>query len=146
MAEQGGGDPARRRARIRLVQKYLLNPPTKLLASLGLLPGHVLLETIGRRTGRRRRTVVGVHRERRTLWIVAEQGRHAGYVRNLVDQPRVRVRTAAGWQPGTAAVVDDDDPQARLSAFDSKQHARAVRFFGTELLSIRVDLDQRGEP
>ncbi|HEX2192296.1 MAG TPA: nitroreductase/quinone reductase family protein [Acidimicrobiales bacterium] len=130
---------ARRRRRIRLLQRYLLNPPVKLLAWAGLLPDHVLIETRGRRSGKRRRNVVGMHLEGSTGWVVAEQGRHAGYVRNLTADPEVRVRLRRRWRPAQARVVDDDDVEARLDAFRSRSHAAAVRRFGTELTTVRVD-------
>ncbi len=130
---------ARRRRRIRLLQRYLLNPPVKLLAWAGLLPRHVLIETRGRRSGKQRRNVVGMHLEGSTGWVVAEQGRHAGYVRNLSADPTVRVRLRRRWRPAQARVLDDDDVEARLDAFRSRSHAAAVRRFGTELTTVRVD-------
>jgi deazaflavin-dependent oxidoreductase (nitroreductase family) len=133
------GDAARRR-RIRWVQRYLLNPPVKALAWVGAAPGHALIETHGRRTGTRRRTVVGVHVEGDTAWIVAEQGRHAGYVRNLQADPDVRLRLRGRWRAGRAEVDADDDPQDRLDSFGRRSHAAAVRRFGTELTTVRVDL------
>lgn len=133
-------DRTKRRVLVPL-QRYVLNPPVKLVTFLGLLPGYVLIETVGRKTGRARRTVVGAHREDDTLWIVAEQGRHAGYVRNLEAHPRVRVRLRGRWREGTAHVVEDDDPRARLKTFDREVHARSVVRFGTELASVRIDLD-----
>jgi deazaflavin-dependent oxidoreductase (nitroreductase family) len=133
------GDAGRRRRIVR-VQRYLLNPPVKALAWLGVLPGHGLIETHGRRTGKRRRTVVGIHVDGDTAWIVAEQGRHAGYVRNLQADPNVRVRLRGRWRDGHAEVVADDDPQDRLDSFGRRGHASAVRRFGTELTTVRVDL------
>lgn len=121
------------------LQRYLLNPPIKVVVALGLVPGYALIETCGRRSGKRRRTVVGVHEEDGVVWIVAEQGRHAGYVRNLEADPHVRLRLRGRWRRGVARVVDDDDVQERLAAF-GRVHAAMVRRFGTELLSVRVDL------
>ncbi|NIJ13431.1 deazaflavin-dependent oxidoreductase (nitroreductase family) [Saccharomonospora amisosensis] len=129
-----------KRRKVRLVQKYLINPPTKLGVFLGLVPGHAIVETVGRRTGRRRRTVVGVREENGTLWIVAEQGRYAGYVRNLEANPDVRVRLRGRWHSGRAEVMDGDDPQARLDTFDDARHVRMVRKFGTHLLTLRITL------
>jgi deazaflavin-dependent oxidoreductase (nitroreductase family) len=133
------GEAARRRRTVRL-QRYVLNPPMKLLTWLGLSPRHVLIETTGRVSGKRRRTVVGAHRDGSTLWIVAEQGRHAGYVRNLSATPAVRVRLRGRWRSGSAVVVPDDDPVARLATFGDDKHAALVQKFGTSLLTIRVDL------
>jgi deazaflavin-dependent oxidoreductase (nitroreductase family) len=133
------GDAARRRRTI-LLQRYVLNPPVKLLAWGGVLPGHALIETHGRRTGRRRRTVVGTHVDDGTVWIVAEHGRHAGYVRNLRSDPNVMVRLRGRWRDGHAEVVAGDDPDARLDSFGRRSHASAVRRFGTDLMTVRVDL------
>lgn len=143
----GGGAPpdatsasARKRRRVRAVQRYLLNPPVKLAVRLGLVPGCVLIETTGRRSGRRRRTAVGMHIEGSTGWVVAEHGRQAGYVRNIEAHPEVRVCVRRRWRAATAHVVPDDDPRARLASFGRPSHAAAVRRFGTDLLSLRFDL------
>lgn len=134
-------DDAGKRHTVRLLQKYLLNPPVKLAVYSGLVPGYAMLETVGRKSGLRRRTVVGAHREGTTLWVVAEQGHHAGYVRNLHANPRVRVRLGRKWHGATATVVESDDPVARLKQFRMPGHARSVQTFGTDLLSIRLELD-----
>jgi deazaflavin-dependent oxidoreductase (nitroreductase family) len=131
----------RKRQRVRLVQRYLLNPPVKLAVWAGLVPGYVLVETRGRRTGRRRRTVVGMKLDDNTGWVVAEQGRHAGYVRNLDADPQVRVRLGRRWRRARAHVVADDDPQARLPSFGRSSHAANVRRFGTSLTTVRFDLE-----
>jgi deazaflavin-dependent oxidoreductase (nitroreductase family) len=131
---------ARARRRTRLIQRYLLNPPTKLITWAGLSPRHLVLETVGRKSGKTRRTVVGYTRDGDTLWVVAEQGRHAGYVRNLEARPQVRARVARRWTDAVASIVDDDDPVARLASFGDDRHAALVQKFGTSLLSIRLDL------
>lgn len=132
-------DDTAKRRRVRLVQRYVLNPAAKLGARLGIPPGHVLVETRGRRSGKRRRNVVGMHVDGATGWVVAEQGRHAGYVRNLEADPQVRVCVRRRWRPARAAVVPDDDPVARLGTFGRPAHAAAVARFGTDLLTIRFD-------
>jgi deazaflavin-dependent oxidoreductase (nitroreductase family) len=141
-----GNDPdAARRRRTRLLQKYVANPPMKLGVWAGVVPGHMLVETVGRKTGKRRRTVVGCHVEGDTIWVVSEQGRHAGYVRNLEARPQVRVRIDRRWRPATAAIVDGDDSTARLASWAGRQkHADIVRKVGTSLLTLRFDLG--GEP
>ena len=40
--------------------------------------------------------------------------------------------------------MPDDDPSARQQGLDPF-NARIVRFVGTELLTVRVDLDPQGE-
>ena len=127
---------------VRFTQKYLLNPPVRVLFGLGLVPPtHVLLETTGRRTGRRRQNPVGNGLDGDTLWIVAEHGRSANYVRNLGADPRVRVKIGRHWRSGTATVLPDDDPRARLRRIGRPVNGFMVRAVGTNLLTIRVDLD-----
>ena len=137
---------------VHALQKYVLNPPIKLLFAMGVVPpGYALLETIGRTTGKARRTPVGEARVGKRLWIVAEHGMKAGYVRNLVRHPRVRVKLREGlrarWYTGTAHVLSDDDPRKRQRWLASQlpstvANAAAVRLFGTELLTVRIDLDE----
>jgi deazaflavin-dependent oxidoreductase (nitroreductase family) len=135
------GDQESRRRRIVLLQKYLLNPPTKAAVFLGLVPNHAIIETTGRKTGKRRRTVVGVDEDGDHVWVVAEQGRHAGYVRNIDANPRVRIRLRGRWRAATGVVLDDDDPVKRVQSFGRDRHARLVTKMGTALLTLRFDLD-----
>ncbi len=137
MTEQESSE--RKRTRVRRVQRYLLNPPAKAAVRLGLVPGYVLLETTGRRTGKRRHTVVGMRVEGTTGWVVAEHGRHAGYVHNIEGNPTVRVCRHGRWRTATAQIVPDDDPLARLDHF-GRTHAATVRQFGTDLLTLRFQL------
>lgn len=141
----GRGDGLRRkRRRVRWLQRYVLNPPVKVVVWAGLASGYGLLETTGRRTGKRRRNVVGMHVEGDTGWVIAEQGRHAGYVQNLHADPQVRVRIGRRWRPARAYLVADDDVQARLDAFGRRAHAASIRRFGTDLATVRVDFVPSG--
>ncbi len=82
---------------VHFVQKYLLNPPIKLLFAMGVvLPGYALLETTGRKTGKPRRTPVGDGLVGKQFWIVTEHGQKAGYVRNIAGNPRVRLKLRDG--------------------------------------------------
>jgi deazaflavin-dependent oxidoreductase (nitroreductase family) len=136
---------------VHTLQKYLLNPPIKFLLAFGLAPpGYALLETIGRKTGKPRRTPVGNGRVGGQFWIVAEHGEKSGYVRNIAQNSRVRVKLRNGlhtrWYTGTAHLLADDDPLARQRWLGnhvrgSTSNAAAVRFFGTKLLTVCVDLD-----
>jgi deazaflavin-dependent oxidoreductase (nitroreductase family) len=137
---------------VHALQIHVLNPPIKLAFRLGIVPpGFVLLETIGRRSGQPRQTPVGDGRIGNTLWIVAEHGRRAGYVLNLTANPRVRVRVRDGlrfrWLTGTATVLPDDSTGERLRALGAlnvsqRVNAWGVRMWGTDLLTVRIDLDE----
>jgi deazaflavin-dependent oxidoreductase (nitroreductase family) len=136
---------------VHALQKYLLNLPIKLAFAVGLaLPGYALLETIGRKTGKPRCTPVGDGGIGKQFWLVAEHGMKAGYVLNVQRNPRVRLKLRDGlrarWHTGTAHLLPDDDPRERqrwLASHlpSSAGNARAVRLFGTQLLTVRIDLD-----
>ena len=133
-----------KRDRVHALQKYLVNPTVRTLIKLGLGPNDVaLLETVGRKTGKPRTTPVGngLDRDGRTFWIVSEHGRRSSYVRNIEANPRVRVKTGRTWRSGTAHVLPDDDPLERQKTLPQRNAAN-VRRFGTDLLTVRVDLDE----
>ena len=120
----------------------LANPLVRTLARLGVpLPMVVILETRGRRSGKPRRIPVGKAIERDTLWIVAEHGRRAAYVRNIESEPHVRVRVGRRWRSGMAQVLVDDDWRARQRRMPNRVNSAAVRLMGTEHVTVRVDLD-----
>jgi deazaflavin-dependent oxidoreductase (nitroreductase family) len=120
----------------------LLNPVLKAASDRGVpLPTLVILETTGRKSGKPRRTPVGKAIEGDTLWIVAEHGRRAGYVRNIEAHPRVGVKVGRRWRSGTAHTLPDDDPRERQRRMPNKSNSLLVRAMGSELLTVRVDLD-----
>ncbi len=89
---------------------------------------------------------VGKALEGDTLWIVAEHGRRAAYVRNVEADPRVRVRVGRRWRPGTARVLEDDDWRERQRRMPGRVNSAVVRAMGTEPVTVRVDLDPAGAP
>jgi deazaflavin-dependent oxidoreductase (nitroreductase family) len=143
------GSGARRRLIDRL-QRSLINPLDRLAFALRLPPpGDALLETTGRRTGRRRVTPVCDGLDGDTFWIVAQHGRGADYVRNIEADPRVRVKgslSRTGWRTGTAHILDDDDPEERMRILGSGNRwrrlcLRASAAVATNPLTVRIDLD-----
>jgi deazaflavin-dependent oxidoreductase (nitroreductase family) len=120
----------------------LLNPLVRAAARAGLpLPGYVLLETTGRRSGQPRQVPVGKARQGDTLWVVAEHGLRAGYVKNIQADSRVRVRIGRHWRTGTAQVLSDDDWRERQRRIPNRFNSAVVRAMGTEQVTVRVDLD-----
>jgi deazaflavin-dependent oxidoreductase (nitroreductase family) len=120
--------------------------------ALGLAPrAFALLETIGCRSGKPRRTPVGNGLLGDTFWLLSEHGRTAGYVRNIESNPRVRVKVGRTWRAGSAHILDDDDPFARLDAaasalgpmrrLDAAIFRVFVRRLGTQPVTVRIDLD-----
>jgi len=146
----GGGlandDLERKRHLVRGAEKYVANPPTRAALLLGLPLPLVLLETTGRHSGKRRRTPVMNGIVDNDLWIVAEHGERAGYVRNLLANPRVRIKRGRHWLDGTATVVDNDDPFDRAAWIAEQRHRSkkleflATRLFCADPITVRVEL------
>jgi hypothetical protein len=94
----------------RLFQKYLLNPPIRLLLHLGLMPlGFALLETRGRKTGQARRNPVGNGLAGDTFWIIAEHGETKLLTVRVDLSPaadrRTGSRSAAGTLPESSPIA-----------------------------------------
>ncbi|MFI7403490.1 nitroreductase/quinone reductase family protein [Streptomyces sp. NPDC049541] len=128
--------PRRAESKYRAVTAF----QRKLNAVMRRLPLQTLLETTGRSSGLARRTPVGGRRVGDSFWLVSEFGERSQYVRNIKADPRVRVRIRGRWHTGTAHLLPDDDPIARLRALRSLNSV-AVRVIGAELLTVRVDLE-----
>jgi deazaflavin-dependent oxidoreductase (nitroreductase family) len=128
---------------------YTLNPIVKLGSLVGVRPPDVVvLETTGRRTGKVRRTPVGARQKDGSLWLVAEHGPRASYVRNIEANPHVRVRMRGGWRTGTAYPMPDDDVRERLRKLSKgkpglKLNSVVVRLMATAPMTVRIDLDPR---
>jgi deazaflavin-dependent oxidoreductase (nitroreductase family) len=120
----------------------LLNPLVRAAARAGVpLPGYVLLETTGRRSGQPRQVPVGKALQGDTLWVIAEHGLRAAYVKNIQANPRVRVRIGRRWRPGSAHVLSNDDWRERQRRIPNRFNSAVVRAMGTEQVTVRVDLD-----
>ncbi|MGW0183831.1 nitroreductase/quinone reductase family protein [Nocardia sp. NPDC003345] len=104
------------------------------------LPFQQLLETTGRVSGEPRVVPIGGRRTGNEFWFVSEFGHRSNYVRNIEADSRVRVRLHGEWHTGTAYLVPEDDPVRRLASLP-RGNSAVVRAVGTDLLTIRVDLD-----
>ncbi|MBI2701050.1 MAG: nitroreductase family deazaflavin-dependent oxidoreductase [Mycobacterium sp.] len=118
---------------VHRVQRLVVNP-------LGRKLPVTMLETTGRKSGQPRLTAVGGRVVGNQFWLVSEHGEHSDYVRNLKANPAVRVRIDGEWRTGTAHLMPEDDPLRRLGNLP-RLNSAVVRLMGTDLLTIRVDLD-----
>jgi deazaflavin-dependent oxidoreductase (nitroreductase family) len=133
---------ALKRRASRFASVRLLNPVMRRALEAGLVPrGWALLETTGRTSGQPRRVPVGDGLRGAHFWIVTEHGRHAHYVRNIERDPRVRVNVRRRWRTGTAHILPDDDPRARLRWLKRPLNDAGLLAMASELLVIRIDLD-----
>ncbi|SPM42627.1 hypothetical protein W7S_12985, partial [Mycobacterium numidiamassiliense] len=122
-----------KRAVVHRMQRLVVNPVGRQLPV-------TMLETTGRRSGQPRHTPVGGRVVGNQFWMVSEHGDHSDYVRNIKANPTVRVRLGGQWRNGTAHLLPDDDPLQRLGNLP-RVNSTVVRIMGSELLTIRVDLD-----
>ena len=122
-----------KRAEVHRMQRLVVNPVGRQLPV-------TMLETTGRRSGQPRHTPVGGRVVGNQFWMVSEHGDHSDYVRNIKANPTVRVRLGGQWRNGTAHLLPDDDPLQRLGNLP-RVNSTVVRIMGSELLTIRVDLD-----
>jgi deazaflavin-dependent oxidoreductase (nitroreductase family) len=99
-----------------------------------------MLETTGRKSGQPRRTAVGGRVIGNEFWMVSEHGDHSHYVLNIKANPAVRLRLHGQWRTGTAHPLPEDDAKERLRSLPGVNSA-LVRLMGSDLLTIRVDLD-----
>jgi deazaflavin-dependent oxidoreductase (nitroreductase family) len=125
----------RRRARHRIFWK-VVNPPTRGVA--GLAPWWVLLETRGRRSGKRRRIPLARGPfDGDVVWLTSVHGRRASWVRNIEASPEVRIKLSGRWHEGRAAVHDYDDAIRRRF----NVYARSgPTMLGIEPALVRVEL------
>ncbi|MFI5776564.1 nitroreductase/quinone reductase family protein [Nocardia sp. NPDC051570] len=119
---------------VGLGQRYVVNPIAR------RLPIQTLVETTGRKSGLPRRTPLGGRRIGDAFWFVSEYGERSDYIRNIMANPRIRVRLRGRWYPGVAHLVPSDDARRRLRELP-RFNSTGVLVVGGDLLTVRVDLD-----
>ncbi|BBY20510.1 nitroreductase family deazaflavin-dependent oxidoreductase [Mycobacterium stomatepiae] len=127
----GFGD--RKRQVVHRIQRLVVNPVGRQLPV-------TMLETTGRKSGQPRHTPVGGRVVDDKFWMVSEHGEHSDYVRNIKANPSVRLRLGGKWRSGIAHLMPDDDAVRRLGDLP-RLNSAVVRVMGSDLLTIRVDLD-----
>jgi deazaflavin-dependent oxidoreductase (nitroreductase family) len=86
----------------------------------------LIVETIGRQSGKRRRIPVGYLDDGGRIIVVVEDGTHAQWVRNsLADGGRLRIHLRGAWRSARLQVLDVD-PETYLERMN-RVHAAFVR-------------------
>jgi deazaflavin-dependent oxidoreductase (nitroreductase family) len=114
----------------------IANELTKLALLVGIPrpPYHrgnaLIIETIGQRTGKRRRIPVGYLDDGGRIIVVVEDGSRALWVRNaLADDGRLRIHLRGQWRHARLRILDAD-PQSYLDRMN-RVHAAFVRLEST---------------
>jgi len=127
--------------RERAIGHYLLNPAVRGLSRLGVRTALATeLETVGRKTGLVRRVPVSAQFDDSGAWLISQHGTRSGWGRNIVDEPKVRLRQGNRWRTGTAAFRPDDDVVARGRKF-GRFGSKVVKALETTPVSVRIDFD-----
>jgi deazaflavin-dependent oxidoreductase (nitroreductase family) len=132
-----------RKYRVITMLERINNRLTRLALRSGFAPrAFALLETTGRRSGLPRHTPVGngLDPAGEVFWLFAVHGSQADYVRNILRDPRVRVKVNGRWRDGQAVPLPDDDAVARSRAMRYQWDAAIGRLMATRPMTIRVDL------
>ncbi len=130
---------SRQRAKRRLTLLFwrIFNPLARSLA--GIAPWWVVLETIGRRSGRPRRVPLAKGPvDGSTAWLICVHGDHAAFARNIAAQPRIRLKLRGSWHDGSAELLPLDDAVLRRFNAYARTGPRAL---GIDAKLIRVELD-----
>lgn len=115
----------------------LFNPLARRMA--GVLPFWVVLETTGHRSGVPRQVPLARGPvDGSTTWLICVHGEHASFARNILKEPRVRLKLDRRWREGRAEIISyDREIAARFS-----RYARAGPMtLGIEPKLVRIELD-----
>jgi deazaflavin-dependent oxidoreductase (nitroreductase family) len=97
----------------------------------------LVIETVGRRSGKRRRIPVGYLDEGGRIIVVVEDGSRAQWVRNaLANDGRLRVHLRGAWRPARLRILETD-PEGWLRRMN-RVHAAFVRLESTTPAVVEI--------
>jgi deazaflavin-dependent oxidoreductase (nitroreductase family) len=107
------------------------------------------LETVGRRTGEPREIEIWFAADGDRVFLLAGGRNRAHWVRNLREDPAVRLRLGGRWLAGTARVIDDPaDPadrparEALAAKYQGWRPGRPLSAWARESLPVVIDLSK----
>lgn len=135
---ENGGGTVREPSPKGWLRALLRLPALLYRARMGWLLGHrfVLLTHVGRKSGRRRHTVLEVVRhdaESGTCIVASGWGESAQWFRNVLANPRVEVTLGTRTRGGTARRLERDEAERELRDY-ARRHPRAMRHLARLML------------
>jgi deazaflavin-dependent oxidoreductase (nitroreductase family) len=100
----------------------------------------LIVETVGHRSGKRRRVPVGYLDDGGHIIVVVEDGLHAHWIRNaLANDTRLRIHFRGAWHEARLRILDAD-PDSYLSRMN-RVHAAFVRLESITPAVVEIVLD-----
>lgn len=97
----------------------------------------LIVETIGHKSGKRRRIPVGYLDDGGHIIVVVEDGRRAGWVRNaLANGGRLRIHFRGAWRDASLQILDVD-PESYLTRMN-RVHQAFVRLESTTPAVVEI--------
>ena len=97
----------------------------------------LIVETVGHRSGKRRRIPVGYLDDGGRIIVVVEDGSRAQWVRNAFENDgRLRIHLRGAWRPARLQILDAD-PDSYLSRMN-RVHAAFVRVESTTPAVVEI--------
>lgn len=105
----------------------------------------LVLETFGRKTGKRRLTPMGCLRDGDRLLVVSEHGRHSDWLRNALAASGVRLWLAGRPYRAQVEVLDGADPEELLQRMGNKVHAAMIHAMAHDPCVVSFALGSAGD-
>lgn len=113
------------------MNKYLILPFYRvgLLPALGFGRIFLLLKTVGRTTGKTRRTPLEYHRINGVIHIFSGRGEASDWLKNLIANPdKVGIRHGFHWYPVRPEIVESFAEKKQIMQWYITKHERSARF------------------
>jgi deazaflavin-dependent oxidoreductase (nitroreductase family) len=104
--------------------------------------GALVMETFGRKSGKRRLVPMGCLKDGDRLLVVAEHGRQSDWLRNALAAPHQLVRLWLAGRPSTGRVyvLEGEDAEALLARIGNKVHTATVRAMAHDPCVVAIEL------
>lgn len=104
--------------------------------------GALVMETFGRKSGKRRLVPMGCLKDADRLLVVAEHGRRSDWLLNALAAPdsTVRLWLAGRAHMGRVHVLEDEDPEDVLARMGNKVHTTTIRAMAHDPCVVAIEL------